>query len=156
MHLQIDDFYKDAAGGLLALYQAFPRKIALYVEDLIGREEPDEFGLPSKRHQSCLGALLWLADEGYLRFESTIQFLALDQAVLTEKGFIRLTRAVPGYLAGDRSLPPSVLRIQASLAHQLRDALKTGHSERIAHLARLLFENDNGSPLHSSLGAQAT
>ena len=95
MDLQIDDFYKDAAGGLLALYQAFPRKIALYVEDLIGREEPDEFGLPSKRHQSCLGALLWLADEGYLRFESTIQFLALDQAVLTEKGFIRLTRAVP-------------------------------------------------------------
>ncbi|HAN52622.1 MAG TPA: hypothetical protein DCQ75_06310, partial [Pseudomonas sp.] len=61
MDLQIDDFYKDAAGGLLALYQAFPRKIALYVEDLIGREEPDEFGLPSKRHQSCLGALLWLA-----------------------------------------------------------------------------------------------
>lgn len=54
MGLQIDDFYKDAAGGLLALYQAFPRKIALYVEDLIGREEPDEFGLPSTRHQSCL------------------------------------------------------------------------------------------------------
>ena len=76
--------------------------------------------------------------------------------MLTEKGFIRLTRAVPGYLAGDRSLPPSVLRIQASLAHQLRDALKSGHSERIAHLARLLFENNTGSPLHSSLGAQAT
>lgn len=107
MDLQIDDFYKDAAGGLLALYQAFPRKIALYVEDLIGREEPDEFGLPSKRHQSCLGALLWLADEGYLRFESTIQFLALDQAVLTEKGFIRLTRAVPGYLAGDPACLPA-------------------------------------------------
>jgi hypothetical protein len=149
MDLQIDDFYRDAAGGLLALYQAFPRKVALYVEDLIGREEPDEFGLPSKRHQSCLGALLWLADEGYLRFESTIQFQALDQAVLTEKGFIRLTRAVPRQSPDDRTLPPSVLRIQASLAHQLRDALK---SERIAHLARLLFENDPGSLLHSSLG----
>src|SRR5690606_40107964 len=70
MDLQIEDFYKDAAGGLLMLYQAFPRKVPLYVEDLIGREEPDEFGLPSKRHQSCLGALLWLAEEGYLRFES--------------------------------------------------------------------------------------
>ena len=74
MDLQIDDFYKDAAGGLLALYQAFPRKIALYVEDSdrpgrAGRVRPS-----SKRHQSCLGALLWLADEGYLRFESTIQF----------------------------------------------------------------------------------
>ena len=48
MDLQIDDFYKDAASGLLALYQVFPRKAALYVEDLIGREEPDEFGLPSE------------------------------------------------------------------------------------------------------------
>lgn len=47
MDLQIDDFYKDAASGLLMLYQAFPRKLALYVEDLIGREEPDEFGLPA-------------------------------------------------------------------------------------------------------------
>lgn len=96
MDLQIDDFHKDAAGGLLLLYQAFPRKTALYVEDLIGREAPDEFGLPSKRHQSCLGALLWLAEEGYLRFANTIHFEALDQAVLSEKAFLRLTRIVPG------------------------------------------------------------
>lgn len=95
MDLQIDDFHKDAAGGLLLLYQAFPRKTALYVEDLIGREPPDEFGLPSKRHQSCLGALLWLAEEGYLRFANTIHYEALDQAVLSEKAFLRLTRIVP-------------------------------------------------------------
>ena len=156
MDLQIDDFYKDAASGLLMLYQAFPRKVALYVEDLIGREEPDEFGLPSKRHQSCLSALLWLAEEGYLRFDSTIHFQALDQAVLTEKGFVRLTRGVPGHIAGDHSLPPSVLRIQASLAHQLRDALKNRHGERVAQLARLLFENKPDSPSHSSLAAQTT
>ncbi len=85
MDLQIDDFHHDVAGALLALYQSFPRKVALYVEDLIGREEPDEFGLPSKRHQACLGALLWLADEGYLRYENTIQYQALDQAVLSER-----------------------------------------------------------------------
>jgi hypothetical protein len=86
MDLQIDDFYKDAAAGMLTLYQAFPSKAALYVEDLIGREEPDEFGLPTPRHQSCLGALLWLAEEGYIRFDSTIGYDALDQAVLSEKG----------------------------------------------------------------------
>src|SRR5690606_41978004 len=110
MDLQIDEFYKDAAAGMLMLYQAFPRKVALYIEDLIGREEPDEFGLPSKRHQSCLGAMLWLAEEGYIRFDSTIQFQALDQAVLTEKAFMRLTRAVPGQMTSDLSLPLSVLR----------------------------------------------
>ena len=155
MDLQIDDFYKDAAGGLLMLYQAFPRRIALYVEDLIGREEPDEFGLPSKRHQSCLGALLWLAEEGYLRFDSTLQFQALDQAVLTEKGFLRLTRGVPDS-AGEPALPPSVRRLHASLAHQLRDALKNGHGERLARLTRLLFESESGGALPANLAGQAT
>lgn len=141
MDLQIDDFYKDVAAGMLALYQAFPRKIGLYVEDLIGREEPDEFGLPSNRHQACLGALLWLADEGYLRFESTIRHEALDQAVLSEKGFLRLSRTVPHALHDDPQLPPSVRRQQASLAQQLRAALAERHGERVARLARLLFES---------------
>ncbi|WPC03586.1 hypothetical protein SBP02_12430 [Pseudomonas benzenivorans] len=139
MDLQIDDFYKDAASGLLLLYQVFPRKMALYVEDLIGREEPDEFGLPSKRHQSCLGALLWLAEEGYLRFDSTIAYDALDQAVLSEKGFLRLSRGVPHALDDGEALPPSVRRVQASLAFQLREALAQKHGERIARLTRLVF-----------------
>lgn len=142
MDLQIDEFYKDAAAGMLLLYQAFPRKIALYVEDLIGREEPDEFGLPSKRHQSCLGALLWLAEEGYLRYDSTIAYDALDQAVLSEKGFLRLSRGVPHSLpAGDNPPPPSVRRVQATLAWQLREALSLHNSEKVARLTRLLFES---------------
>ncbi|WP_437880504.1 hypothetical protein [Pseudomonas sp. LRF_L74] len=143
MDLQIDEFYKDAANGMLMLYQAFPRKIALYIEDLIGREEPDEFGLPSKRHQSCLGALLWLGDEGYLRFESTIGYDALDQAVLSEKGFMRLSRGVPHALP-DEIAPASVRRVQATLAWQLREAIAQQSSERVARLTRLLFESSPG------------
>lgn len=139
MDLQIDEFYKDCAAGLLQLYLVFPRRTALYVEDLIGLEEPDEFGLPSKRHQSCLGALLWLADEGYLRFDSTIRYEALDQAVLTEKGFLRLARAVTHPLQGQAGIPAAVLRVQSTLAWQLREALSSGNSERIARLTQLLF-----------------
>ncbi len=139
MDLQIDDFYRDAAAGLLMLYQAFPRKITLYVEDLIGHEEPDEFGIPSKRHQSCLGALLWLAEEGYLRFDSTLQFLAIDQAVLTEKAFLRLTRTLDQSADDIQTLPASVRRVRSSLAHQLRQALNQGHGERLAQLTRPLF-----------------
>ena len=141
MDLQIDDFYKDAAAGMLTLYQAFPSKAALYVEDLIGREEPDEFGLPTPRHQSCLGALLWLAEEGYIRFDSTIGYDALDQAVLSEKGFLRLTRGVPHALPAGDALPPSVRRVHATLAFQLREALEQRHGERVARLTRLLFES---------------
>ncbi|MEK1904982.1 MAG: hypothetical protein AAAB13_04320 [Pseudomonas sp.] len=141
MDLQIDEFYKDAAAGMLMLYQAFPRKTAVYVEDLIGREEPDEFGLPSKRHQSCLGALLWLAEEGYIRFESTIAYDALDQAVLTEKGFLRLSRAVPRALPAGEVQTASVRRVQATLAWQLREALGQQSSEKVARLTRHLFES---------------
>lgn len=141
MGLQIEDFHKDVASGLLMLYQAFPRKTTLYIEDLIGREEPDEFGLPSKRHLGCLGALLWLAEEGYIRFESTIQFQAVDQAVLTEKAFLRLTRNIADAKVADSGLPPSVLRVQTSLAHRLREALRSGHGEQLAHLIRMLFES---------------
>ncbi|MCJ0972480.1 hypothetical protein MST27_03725 [Pseudomonas sp. PS1] len=139
MDLQIDDFYRDASAGLLALYQAFPRKITLYVEDLIGHEEPDEFGLPSKRHQSCLGALIWLAEEGYLRYENTLQFQALEQAVLTEKAFIRLSAASPESPSAVDALPPSIRRVQGSFANCLRMALRDGDSERLAQLARQLF-----------------
>lgn len=141
MDLQIDEFYKDAASGMLMLYQAFPRKLALYVEDLIGREEPDEFGLPSKRHQACLGALLWLAEEGYIRYDSTIAYDALDQAVLTEKGFIRLSRGIPHALPEGEVQPAGVRRVRATLAWQLREALGQHNSEKVARLTRLLFES---------------
>lgn len=146
MDLQIDDFYKDSAAGLLRLHQAFPRKIALYVEDLIGREEPDEFGLPSRRHQSCLSALLWLAEEGYLRFDSTIRHEALDQAVLSEKGFLRLSRTVAAAQPADPALPASVRRVRATLAWQLREALKEGDSERLVYLGRLVFDSSEVRP----------
>lgn len=141
MDLQIDEFYKDAAAGMLMLYQAFPRKVALYVEDLIGREEPDEFGLPSKRHQACLGALLWLAEEGYIRYDSTIAYDALDQAVLTEKGFVRLSRGIAHALPEGETQPASVRRVHATLAWQLREALGQHNSEKVVRLTRLLFDS---------------
>ncbi len=141
MDLQIDDFYKDAAAGMLLLDQSFPRKIGLYVEDLIGREEPDEFGLPTPRHQSCLGTLLWLADEGYIRFDSTIGYDALDQATLSEKGFLRLSRGLPHLIEDGEPLPPSVRRVQATLAYQLREALGSRQSERVVRLTRQLFNS---------------
>ncbi|MFO5689533.1 hypothetical protein, partial [Klebsiella pneumoniae] len=67
---------------------------------------PINIGLPSKRHQSCLGALLWLAEEGYLRFANTIHYEALDQAELSEKAFLRLTRLVPP-AAAPLAAPPA-------------------------------------------------
>lgn len=139
MHLHIDDFFQDASRALLSLYRAFPRKTTLYIDDLIGYHEPDEYGLPAVRHQSCLGTLLWLGEEGYLRHEGTIRHEALDQAVLSEKGFLRLSGRIADTALAASGLPPSVLRVHATLAWQLQESLASGDSERLIRLARLLF-----------------
>ena len=47
--LNLLDFYKDCALVLMSLHRAFPRKTDLFVEDLIGPDEVDEFGLHTKR-----------------------------------------------------------------------------------------------------------
>ena len=140
MDLHIDDFYKDAAKGLLMLYQAFPKKTTLYMVDLIGYIPPDEFGLPSDRQQRCLSTFLWLAEEGYLRYHSTIRFEAVDQVELCEKAFLRLSNAVVPLPSTLDDAPPSIRRPQGSLANQLREALQGQYSERVIELMQLFFQ----------------
>ncbi len=90
--LHIEDFFKDAAKILNQLYLNFPKKSSVFVEDISGDDTPDEYGLHAPRHQACFGCMLWLEEEGYLRFESTIRQDAIDQAVLTQKSFSLLSR----------------------------------------------------------------
>ncbi|WP_250658023.1 hypothetical protein [Alkalimarinus coralli] len=90
--LHIEDFFKDAAKILSQLYMNFPKKSSVFVEDISGEDTPDEYGLHAPRHQACFGCMLWLEEEGYLRFESTIRQDAIDQAVLTQKSFSLLSR----------------------------------------------------------------
>ncbi|MEM1435862.1 MAG: hypothetical protein AAGG11_17510 [Pseudomonadota bacterium] len=115
--INIDEFFRDAARALLSLYDAFPRPIILYVEDLNGPDETDEFGLHSPRHLACYEALLWLGAEGYLRFADAIKQEALDQAVLSERAFLMLNRRPPD--SDQRHLT------------RLRDALKARSSTQL-------------------------
>lgn len=92
MHdLHIGDFYNDVARILVLLYKRFPVRSALYIEDIIGPDNTDEFGLHSPRHTSCFSAALWLAEEGYFRYSGTIQQHALDEAVLSQASFLYFT-----------------------------------------------------------------
>lgn len=84
--IHIEDFFKDCSKALITLYEAFPRKTTLFVEDIAGPDQPDEYGVHSDRFASGFGALLWLADEGFITYESTIRQEALDQVILTSKG----------------------------------------------------------------------
>jgi hypothetical protein len=110
--LHIDDFYRDSALILLRLYNSFPRKSILYVDDICGEDTPDEFGLHSERYQSCFSAMAWLADAGYLSYDEPIRDEALDQAVLSHKGFLLLSSRSELHLGipeEEESLPPSVM-----------------------------------------------
>lgn len=138
--LHIDDFYKDAAHILLALYQYFPRPCTLYVTDISGPDEPDEYGLHSDRHQACFSTMVWLADAGLLRFIDVINKEAVDQAVLTHRALTLLTtRSEIRFQSEQEPMSPSVADEHASHVHQLRFAVKTGASFTIRRIMQHLL-----------------
>ena len=133
--IHIDDFYRDVAKILTRLYAVFPRKTTLYVEDISGPDEPDEFGLHHPRFQACFSTMIWLAEHDYLLFQDTIRQEALDQVVLSQKAFLVLTSQsdVSVREASELdSLPPSLSQeVQTNVA-RLRGALQ----ERSSFLLR--------------------
>ncbi len=137
--LNVDDFYKDTAKILDALYRSFPRPLILYVSDISGEDKPDEYGVHSDRHMSCFSTLLWLADENYLRFEDSIQQEAVDQAVLSAPCFNLLsTPTGPAEFqdkhAEKRDVSLSVQTEMSRNINRLRRALKEGSSIRLRNV----------------------
>lgn len=137
--INIENFYKHIARALSILYSTFPNKQALYVDEVAGIDEPDEYGLHSPSYTAGFYALLWLADEGYLRYADTIRQDGIDQACLTHKAFLRLSQPTdPIYIEPDESnvvalmpdekLSPSILEDRKLVINQLRNALRSGSS----------------------------
>jgi hypothetical protein len=143
--INVDDFFQDAARALLILYQAFPRPRTLFVDDICGPEEPDEFGMHSDRFLACFGALVWLGEEGFLRSGETVRQEAVDQAVLTSRCFTLLTTPARIPLAEiGRGLPESVELERSSNIHQVREALKARSSTALRRIMLSLLEQMNG------------
>ncbi len=139
--INIENFYTHIAKILSILYAAFPSKTAIYVDDVAGIDDPDEYGLHSPHYTAGFFAMLWLADEDYIRFADTIRQDGIDQAVLTHKAFLKLTQvSEPIYdtLVYDESnvvsivppeeLSPSVVEDQKLVINQLRQTLRSGDS----------------------------
>lgn len=143
--IHIADFYKDVARIFTQLYLNFPRKITLFVEDISGPDSPDEFGLHCTRFQSCFSTMLWLAETGYIHYESTIRQEALDQVTLSHKGFTVLyarldIEELSGTDVNDaQDLPASVQESYASGIYLVRQALKSGSSTAIEHVIQSLL-----------------
>lgn len=140
--LHIDDFYRDVATIFLRLYAVFPRKTILYVEDICGPDQPDEFGLHHPRFEAGFSAMVWLAEQGYLDFQDTIRAEALDQAVLSRRGFLLLTtRSELGFAtpADPGSLPPSVAAQSQTNINQVRAALRESSSIKLQQCVSYLL-----------------
>lgn len=139
--LHIDDFYRDAARILAALYAQFPRKTTLYVEDISGPDTPDEFGLHSPRHQACFHTMMWLGSCDYLSYEQAVRQEALDQVVLTHRGFLLLSATMPHL--PDTPPPtesPESLPIEGSLViHRIRQELRDGTSYSLAEVMQAVM-----------------
>jgi len=128
--LHIADFYRDTALILTRLFTTFPVPTILYVDDVCGPDAPDEFGLPSARSNACFSTMLWLAEHDYLRYVTTIRQEALDQAVLSQRGFLLLT-VHPGAAADGTASARNV--------DSLREALRSGFGDRIGGCVQALI-----------------
>lgn len=124
LDVHIDDFYKDCAVVLLLGFRQFPRPQTLFIEDISGPDDVDEFGLHSTRHQSAFGAVLWLKDEGFIRFTEMDGQKSVDEFVLSSKAFSRLLKPNPQDESGTILDAIEYARLQGDsilLGHVLRD-----------------------------------
>ncbi|BFM12043.1 hypothetical protein R50072_21960 [Simiduia litorea] len=150
--IHIDDFYKDSALILSQLFAFFPRPNAVYVEDIAGADHTDDFGLHSQRHMACLGAMLWLAQAGYLHYADTIRQEAIDQAVLSHKGFTLLSSpcedpaslSLVAKLAPAENLPPSVIQERYSNINVMRTLVAQATSGDIRQFMTYLMNCSRG------------
>lgn len=130
--LHIDDFCQDVARTFIQLYKRFPLKEILYLDDICGPDEVDEFGLHSKRHMACLAAIGWLANAGYIDYDSVIKEEAYEGAVLSHKAFTFLAA-----LETDQSRYPVFYktRTKHSSAPDARDRHSTEPEDEILDIS---------------------
>lgn len=120
LDVHIDDFFKDCAVILLHGFKCFPAKQILYVEDICGPDEADEFGLHSPRHIAAFGAITWLKEEGYIRFSDVDRQESVDEFVLASKAFTRL-------LSASQNNPTSTLAQEIEYARLQADSTLLSH-----------------------------
>ena len=143
--INVENFYRHIAKILNILYTHFPTRAALYVDEVAGVDEPDEYGLHSPTYTAGFFAMLWLADEGFIRYADTIRQDGIDQSFLTHKAFLILTQTTEemiveasGSLDGPtgnvvnlqpaEDISPSLKEERMLVINQLRGALRSGSS----------------------------
>ena len=144
--LHIEEFFGDAARVLVNLYRIFPRPVSLFVEDIAGPDEPDEYGVHSHRHQACFATMLFLETEGFITYAETIRSEALDQAALTGKALSLLLTPMQtaGGTPSEGPLPASVQVEHSTAIYQLEQAVKHHRVAVITNIMQHLLASMTG------------
>lgn len=137
--VNIDDFYHDIGVILLSLFQQFPRKVSLFIDDISGPDEMDEFGLHSSRYLCAMGALMWLHDEGYVRYLEIIKQESAEECTLTQKAFVKLIR--PNLTREQLSQANSIEKRESTLAFKMQKALREQSSIDMQNIIEQHFFN---------------
>ena len=139
--LHIDDFNKDAARVLVFLYNYFPRKMEVYIEDVSGLDDVDDYGLHTERHLACMSTIIWLAEEGLIRYESLFKQETFNQSVLTKRSYTLLSNIIQNKLEEDLKsqgteniLPLSITRNRNTRIATMKQALKDKSSEQLKNV----------------------
>ena len=82
----------------------------------------DEFGLHSPRYLSAIGALMWLNDEGYVRYHDIIKQESAEECTLTQKAFVKLIK--PNLSKTEMQTANSIEKRESTLAFQIQKALQ--------------------------------
>jgi len=93
--IHICDFYHDLSQIFTQLHARFPREETLWLDEICGEDNIDEYGMHSKRYMACFGAVLFLEREGLIRYSSEEGLNGFNHCVLTLKGFQSLTKFKP-------------------------------------------------------------
>jgi hypothetical protein len=152
--INIENFYRHIARILSILYVSFPTKTPVYTDDIAGIDDPDEYGLHNPNYTAGFYAMMWLADEEFLRYADTIREDGIDQACLTHKAFMKLTQSVdPIVVEGSmdetniisissrETLTPSIIEENGLVINQLRQALRSGSSIAVTKVVRHILES---------------
>ena len=137
--VNIDDFYHDIGVVLLSLFQQFPRKVSLFIDDISGPDDMDEFGLHSPRYLSAVGALIWLHDEGYIRYSDIIKQESAEDCTLTQKALVKLIR--PNMSNEHFKQANSIDKRESTLAFRMQQALKEQSSIDMQNIIQQYFFN---------------
>lgn len=154
--INIENFYRHIAKILNILYIHFPTKAPIYVDEVAGIDEPDEYGLHSPTYMAGFYALIWLEEEGYLRYADTIRQDGIDQASLTHKALLKLTEVTdPIYIdtsAGGNASTVALLQPLETLSPSIiKERKKDGHKSAKSRAKKRLIHRDNqASQLYSA------